>query len=261
MKKAFLFVLAAAAAILVSCEKEPAPKKIDNKIVTPEAVDIGIKVNGKSVLWANFNLGAKNEFEYGNYYAWGETVVKKKGYSWKTYAFSDPLGTKFSKYCLIGMGSWCGNPEGPDDTSQLLLSDDVAAKSLGAGWRMPTDAEILQLLYTQKIPTYKWETNVEAVDASGNPVKDAYGNVIRGTRITFTVNGKSIFLPAAGRISGKGRQYVGDRGYYWSSTLSGGATGGPDGGWQLGFDTGGEPGHWSNSRYLGCTVRPVFVAN
>ena len=259
--KRLIVIALAATALLVSCEKEPAPKKIDNKIVRPEAVDIGIKVNGKSVLWANFNLGAKYEYEYGNYYAWGETAVKKNGYSWKTYAYSDAVGTKFSKYCLIGMDSWCSNPDGVDDAHQLLSSDDVASKSLGENWRMPTEAEILQLLYTQKIPTYKWETNVEAVDANGKPVKDAYGNVIKGTRVTFTVNNKSVFFPAAGRISGKGRQYVGDRGYYWSSTLSPGSTGGPDGGWQFGIETGSEPGHWSNGRYFGCSVRPVYVEN
>ena len=259
MKKLLLIALSAAAAILVSCEKEAAPKKIDNKIVTPEAVDLGIRVGGKKVLWANCNLGARNEYEYGNYYAWGETVVKKKGYSWKTYAYSDALGTKFSKYCLLSMSTWNSNPEGPDDTSQLLPSDDVVTKNLGSAWRMPTEAEILQLLYTQKIGTYKWEYNVEAVDAEGKPVRDAYGDVIRGTRITFLNTNQSIFLPAAGRISGKGRQYVGDRGYYWSSTLSAGATGGPDGGWQLGVEVGSAPGHWSNSRYFGCTIRPVFI--
>lgn len=57
--------------IFSSCKKETIPGAD-----TPEnvrAIDLGL-----SVKWANMNLGAINEDDSGDFYAWGETGIKSK---------------------------------------------------------------------------------------------------------------------------------------------------------------------------------------
>ncbi len=83
MKRLIYFSLAALFALSVSCSKdkktgnEDAGKYgVDGKTPMPEAVDIGLVVDGKTIKWASFNLGASKEYEYVNYYAWGETEAK-----------------------------------------------------------------------------------------------------------------------------------------------------------------------------------------
>lgn len=86
----------------------------NSSLPVPVAVDLGL-----SVKWASFNLGARSQEEYGNYYAWGATNPEtkyKEGYD--------------SKY-----------PEG----STLNPEDDAAAVNLGGKWRMPTFDEIKEL--------------------------------------------------------------------------------------------------------------------
>ena len=85
------------------------PKKEEFK-----AVDLGL-----SVLWANFNLGATSPEDYGDYYAFGEISPKD------TY-------TK---------GNWI-RPE----ILYLPAEKDAATQQLGEDWRMPTKAEVNELL-------------------------------------------------------------------------------------------------------------------
>ena len=44
-------------------------------------VDLGLP---SGTLWADKNVGAKTETEYGDYFAWGEIETKEE-YIWKTY--------------------------------------------------------------------------------------------------------------------------------------------------------------------------------
>ena len=55
------------------------------KINGHECVDLGL-----SVKWATCNVGASSPTEYGNYYAWGETVTKSEytKKNCKTYGIS-----------------------------------------------------------------------------------------------------------------------------------------------------------------------------
>ena len=68
----------------------------------------------------------------------------------------------------------------------------------------------------------------------------------------------SIFLPLAGRKNGNKLEFAKERGYYASSTLSEGATGGPDGCFNLGLEKDVDAGLWSNSRCYGFSIRPVY---
>lgn len=132
-----------------------------------EYVDMGL-----SVMWASYNVGAKKPNGYGNYYAWGETTTKQK-YDWSTLKYcSDKRGDTFTKY--VNSSSF-GQV---DDKLRLDEEDDVAHVVWGGDWRMPTKAEMDEL-----VDSCNWRWNV----------MDGY----MGYRVTAK-NGNSIFLPAPG---------------------------------------------------------------
>ncbi len=151
-----------------------------------EYVDMGeLEINGvkKHLYWATCNVGANNPWDYGDYFAWGETATKTD-YRWDTYSMGD--GSTFSKYT----GS---------DYTTLQPEDDVASKLWGGSWRIPTDAEWRALCDNC---TWTWTTQ----------------NGVNGQLVT-AANGNSIFLPAAGDWYENGLYNVGDNCQYWSSSL------------------------------------------
>ena len=162
------------------------------KIDVPQAVDMGIVVNGKNIKWASFNIGASSPEEYGLYYAWGETAPKSI-YSWSTYKFGTSESGPFSKYVT---DSKYGTV---DDKTVLEPEDDVAHVKLGGKWRMPTDEEWTEL---RTKCTCTWTTQ----------------NGVNGLLVTST-NGNSIFLPAAGYYEGAYYEAARSYGLYWSSSL------------------------------------------
>lgn len=115
------------------------------------AVDLGLP-SGK--LWANMNLYANSPEEVGYYYAWGEEYRKA------SYTSSNWVGNNFV---------------------------DVAEKTLGEGWRMPTRDEFKELI------SYCVCTDYEL-------------NGIKGKRYT-SFNGNSIFFPNNGYIEGGNLSY------------------------------------------------------
>ena len=150
---------------------------------TDQYVDLGL-----SVKWAKCNLGASKEDEYGNHYAWGETAVKET-YNWTTYKFM--TNSALTKYTET------------DGKTTLDAADDAATAVLGSGWRMPTDAELKELVDNC---TWTWTTQ----------------NGIKGCKVTSNKAGytdKFIFLPAAGHSYKGFIRSVGSLGLYWSSSL------------------------------------------
>ncbi len=158
------------------------------KQTEPIAVDLGL-----SVKWANINIGANSPEEYGDYFAWGETSPKTD-YSWVTYKWCKGNLKSFTKYN--------NNPEYGilDNRGYLELSDDAARVNWGEKWRMPTDAEMTELILQC---TWTNETRNGKI----------------GCLVTSKKNGNSIFLPCAGYLSGVGLYDSGYQGYYWSSSL------------------------------------------
>ena len=136
---------------------------------------------GLSVNWASWNVGATAPEEYGNYYAWGE-VRPRNNYTKDSYIYYNGDG----KYTNIG-GDICST------------SYDVAHVKWGNGWRMPTRDECYELMNKC---SWTWTT------INGTP-----GQKISGS------NGKSIFLPAAGHISGTKKESLGLYGNYWTGSL------------------------------------------
>jgi len=207
---------------------------------------------GLSVKWADMNLGAEKESDYGDFYAWGETETyysslnpitwkegKSAGYTssngWPSYKYHD--GSAFTKYT----GS---------DKTVLDAEDDAVVQKLGGGWRLPTKAEWEELLRTSpsytgadKIEGYEWKT--ELVD----------GHV--GYRITRTSNGANIFLPAAGECYDTALRSQGTNGLYWSSTL---ADSDVQRAWSLNF-TSSKVEMDDDGRFRGYSIRPVQSKN
>ena len=141
----------------------------DGTINGHEWVDLGL-----SVKWATCNLGASSPSDYGDYYAWGET--------WTKSVYTDENSYTYKK----NMSDISGD-----------VRYDVARANWGGSWRMPTKAEIDELI--EKC-AWTW-------------TRQGRHN---GYRVTGP-SGKSIFLPAAGsRQSSLGNvEYFG---CFWSST-------------------------------------------
>ena len=158
-------------------------------IYIPEAVDIGMVIDGKKILWASWNLGALKEEDSGDFYTWGDIVPsysskkgKNKNHS-GGYIFEGDDG-KYTKYNEI------------DNAASLAdydYVDDAARQQLGYPWRIPTVTEVEELFLSPE----KYEITITKT-----------GTVI--TSIIGPSQGNNIFLPKVSTTS--------DYKYYWTST-------------------------------------------
>lgn len=157
-------------------------------------VDLGLP---SGTCWANLNIGAPVPDEAGNYFAWGETSPKTE-YSWDTYIFRQndshaTFGYIYTKYLQNPMHG------AVDSIMQLEPADDVATSIWGSNWRMPTMAEMQEL-----IDECTW----------------VYGAINGHNGYTITgSNGNSIFLPSAGEMFNKTLYNFNILARYWTSTL------------------------------------------
>jgi hypothetical protein len=134
---------------------------INNQRDGYEYVDLDLP---SGTLWATCNVGADEEYECGDYFAWGETKPKKE-YIWKSYAF----GKTITKY----------NNE--DKLTKLETENDAAYVNMGSNWRIPSTKHFYELLEKTK-----WEF-----------VKNYNNTNINGMLFTGK-NGNTLFLPCAG---------------------------------------------------------------
>ena len=198
--------------------------KIDSvTFVDPyQAVDLGLP---SGIKWASFNVGARAPWEYGGYYAWGETE-EKEDYSWETYKWCNGSDDTMTKYCT---NSRYGTI---DNKIALDPEDDVATVQWGGEWRIPTSDEIEELK-----TKCTWQETIL--------------NGINGYEITGP-NGNSIFMPVAGYGVGNGVYDLDGFGRYWSSELKSGSN---DAAYGLDFGNG---YYWNGDyRWHGRSVRPV----
>ncbi len=207
--------------------------------------------------WATTNIGAEKPWDSGYYFWWGDTVgYTRSGGTWNDYGIGDGSGcysgvtwvssagqqmssSPFSSSSCPTYGkdnaalqsaSWI------DSTTNLVEAHDAAHVHWGGNWRMPTDAEMSDLVGNC---TTKWITTngVSGLLVTG---KGAYAD-------------RSIFLPAAGYGHDSGLDYAGSDGYYWSSTPY---SGNSDLAWYRDFYSGAFYRDYYY-RYLGQSVRPV----
>ena len=202
-----------------------------------EAVDLGL-----SVKWANMNLGATKPEEFGDYYAWGDTEPyytnlnplvwksgKEVGYEWPSYKWCMGTDRSITKYCSNAEYGYQGFT---DDRTILDLEDDAAHVNLGGKWRMPTLAEVYDLIGQC---TWIW---------------DSYNGVDGYWVVNKTNTNNRIFLPAAGYFEGT----VAGLGYYWSSSFE---TDSPKFADVL-FIKSNDLNSHSAYRCFGFTIRPVY---
>ncbi len=158
------------------------------------------------VKWATCNVGALSPGDFGDYFAWGQTYDKSCYAPWNIIT-DDKNSEEIS-----------GNP-----------NKDAATANWGGSWRMPSDAEINELIENCN---WAWTDS--------------------GYNVTSKINDKrSIFLPAAGYRVGTS-SYVGIDGRYWSSTPEGNDT------LALGlYFSSKEIKRAKFARYYGRSVRPV----
>ena len=194
-------------------------------------VDLGLPSGLK---WAKCNVGAEKETDYGDYFMWGSAEPNTTNECvWKNYKHGD--GFNFSKYntVLYDIGGTI------DNKATLDIDDDAAAQIMGGDWRMPTEAEIQEL--------------IDNTDSEW--VEDFNGSGVNGGKFTSKVNGNSIFIPASGYRSVSSFYHQGSYGYVWSSSLNASA---PNFAWGLSFDSDGICADYYDFRDYGHVVRGVM---
>lgn len=173
-----------------------------------EAVDLGL-----SVKWASWNIGASAPEEFGGRYGWADPTGEKQTTEFDDYPSATP-------------------PENICGTEY-----DIARAKWGDGWRLPSQAEFLELVDN---------CICEWTEVNGVP----------GLRAT-AANGNSVFFPAAASRDGDTvpNQIIGQRGYYWSGTLYLDNT--ARYAYYFYFYEGNQQPARNNRRYMGYSVRPV----
>ncbi len=169
-----------------------------------EWVDLGL-----SVKWATCNVGAGSPEAYGNYFAWGERKTKD------VYTKENSFTTDSDINNITGH-----------------RRRDVARALWGEGWRLPTKAEVEELVSKCKTA---WTTQ-----------KGVNGRLIKNSK-----TGASIFLPAAG-YRGSEPYEQGQSGRYWTGNSE---SGDPNAEFLFFYS---EQCNWHRDyRYYGLSVRPV----
>ena len=210
-------------------------------------VDLGLPSGLK---WATCNIGAANPWDYGDYFAWGETAPKSV-YDWSTYLdgrITDEEDCGTSKDLLNGITAINGTQY------------DAARANMGGSWRMPTTEEQRELLnncYWEWTDSYSGKGVkgfiVYKVKSASDKGEVKYSGESTATVGSYSLADPHIFLPAAGYrssdLSGAGRL-----GYYWSSLNDGNY---PFAARFLAFYSDSR-GCWIDSiRYFGQSVRAV----
>ena len=186
--------------------------------------EITVTIDGvnKNLKWATCNVGAEKPWDYGGYFAWGETATKNN-YTWSNYAFMqagyanwDHI-TKYTYADEQNGGIWYDGTNFIGDGKKSLAEggyvDDAARQIWGGNWRIPTDDEWTAL---RKKDLYSWDWTSDYLNDGS---QHAGWNVTRKDG-TGPCSGNSIFLPAAGTWKEATLMNAGERGHYWSSTLS-----------------------------------------
>ena len=169
-------------------------------------VDLGLP---SGLLWADRNIGAASPEDAGLYFQWGDTVGytveqigKDKNFDFNDYFDTTPGGTIFNKYAI-------------NKLTVLEASDDAASVNMGSDWRMPTQAEMQELI-DNTTPIF--------IDLQGNEFSQSEAQSgaiaeynLKGVRFTG-LNGNSIFIPASG-FAGQFLNEYGCCGRVWLSDL------------------------------------------
>ena len=129
---------------------------------------------------------------------WGDIEDKSDSdCSWVSYQYCNGSYDTLTKY---NTDSSYGKV---DNKTTLEPEDDAARANMGSDWRMPTNAEIQELIDKT---TNEWVTNYK-------------GTGVNGMKFTAS-NGNSIFIPASGYRYDSSFDGQGSVSYVWSSSLA-----------------------------------------
>ena len=178
------------------------------------------------MLWGTHNIGASNPENYGKYYAWGETS-DKSSYLFENYKWNDGSGyTKYNNDSEMGY---------VDNLYSLENTDDAAYCIVGSSWSIPTKADFDELIAN--------------CTTSRTTINGVNGLIISGP------NGNSIFLPSAGFKAYESNNHLDEWGYYSTRELYYNDT---DKCVLFMFDDSSTHTYWTNIRWYGYSIRPVY---
>ena len=218
-----------------------------------QQIDLGLTITGSDskqyrVIFAKSNLTANgladDETDYGDYFAWGATKPWYTSYSGNRIQKSELIEGKLYGYIPDNTPFYDSSTESyytkyTSDGETLEASDDAARQILKDDWQLPTK-EIWVALYNTTNYDWDWTTQVG----------------YNGCKVTSkSDNSKSIFLPAAGYVTGTRFEDVGSCGRYWSGTA--GISNSTSQPYILRIKSGSVMAQAYYSRHFGLPVRPV----
>ena len=219
-----------------------------------QELDMGeFQINGKKyrLIFAKSNLTkdglATNEYDYGDYFAWGATSVWYSAINQNTNPWSiTPLGDKPGGYTKDNAPYYYNGKYTSGNT--LEAADDAARQILKGDWQIPTKEIWMALEYANREQVYwgpegKWtfdqrDGRINGISIVRNDGSDGYG--------------KLLFLPAAGYVYSTEFKEVGSKGQYWSGTAYDNNRA-----YILQCDGSHVDHHYNHFHYMGVPVRPV----
>lgn len=212
----------------------PAEKQIDMGEIT-------VNETRYRLICAQSNLTATglavNDYDYGDYFAWGATEPWYKSLSpsivWKenkSGGYTEDNCPTYGKNDYVDVISLGG-----ENVYRLMSTHDAARVILGGDWQMPTK-EIWEVL---KSSNYSWDFTNQ--------------NSTNGYSVKSNSTNQSIFLPAAGYLEETQHQSPRQFGYYWSSSTTANATNA----YSLQFDSSQIIPMSDQPREHGHSIRPV----
>ena len=220
-------------------------------VTSDKEVDLGLTITigtkNYKVIFAKSNLTqnglADDEYDYGDYFAWGATAPWLTSYTYDGKGYEDANFT--NKIWQNGKENGYTAANAPyynkssytkytADGNTLEAADDAANVILGGDWQIPTLAIWKALV---GINTKDW-------DSTNKGYK-------------FTNNSQTLFLPAAGYVEGTSFKYVGSYVRYWSGTAESSINESSINAYRLAFSGGSTPNVGNSARSNGCSVRPV----
>ena len=210
-----------------------------------QELDMGeFEINGKKyrLIFAKSNLTANglatNEYDYGDYFAWGTTEP------WYSSATQTWNGDKPGGYTKDNAPYYYNGKYTSGNT--LEAADDAARQILKGDWQIPTK-EIWEALDYAKNNQVYWgpEGNRTFTQVQGKGINGI--QIIRNDR-----SGKYLFLPAAGYVYSTDFKEVGSIGQYWSGTAYDNNRA-----YILQCDGSHVYHHYNHFHYMGVPVRPV----
>ena len=166
-----------------------------------EAVDLNLP---SGTMWANMNIGATSETDYGDYFAWGATSPYYSALSPLTWKTGYTVGYVETNAPFWDGSAWTKYNE-TDSKTALEAADDAVIANWGAPWQMPTYEEYVELIANTD---HHWVSDYNSTGISGYKFINQQDNT------------KFIFLPAAGLIEGTDFPNKGTLGYYWLASLN-----------------------------------------